>query len=282
MNDDLYGVTIDSYTIHGRIGIGGMGSVYAATDAAGERYALKIMHEDLAQQPDLRERFLREAQLMQVVRHPNIVPLLDFGIYGERLYLVMPFIDGGTLQMLLRSFRFSPSLAWVIFDPLTQALHHAHVQGIVHRDLKPGNVLIARADDHVYLSDFGLSKRPDMDTTLTATGTSIGTPTYMSPEAALAEEVDLRSDIYSLGIMLFELLFDDVPFKGVDDAALVYAHLYQPVPLPPDTPPAMANIILRCLAKERQDRYPSVRHLRDDYLDALEQLGDAAEQVYGG
>lgn len=279
MSSELYGQEIGGYTIERRIDVGGMGEVYAASKD-GIEYAFKIMLEALAAQSEQRERFLREVELMRALRHPNIMPLLDYGLYRDRLYLVMPLVEGMTLQALIDAMRFTPKLAWIILDPLTQGLAHAHMQGIVHRDLKPGNVLIAREDDHVYLSDFGLSKRPDFDSGLTATGTMIGTPAYMSPEASLAEEVDLRGDIYSLGIILYEMLFNRLPYAGLKDTALIAAHLYQPAPLPADLPPALQGVFERALAKNRQNRYPSLRPFIVDYVDALDALGADAEREY--
>jgi serine/threonine-protein kinase len=285
MNNDLIGQPLGSYEVHELLGAGAMGEVYAATQGSNA-FAIKIMHEELAEQDLLRERFLREVSLMQALKHPHIVPIVDFGWYGKRLFLVMPYIEGATLQELMKSMRFSPRQAGMILDPLTQALSHAHLQGIVHRDLKPSNVLIARSDDHIYLADFGLGKRPGLDARLTETGFAVCTPSYMSPEAAVAEEVDTRSDIYSLGIMLYELLLNRLPFDGMDTSALMYAHLYNPVPLPssevPGFPVALEAVLLRCLAKERQDRYSTVNHFAADFADALDSLTDTeANRLFG-
>jgi serine/threonine-protein kinase len=286
MSNDLIGQQLGSYEVHGLLGVGAMGEVYEATEGSSH-FAIKIMHEELAEQDVLRERFLREVSLMQALKHPHIVSIVDFGWYGKRLFLVMPYIEGTTLQALMKSHRFSPRQVGMILDPLTQALRHAHLQGIVHRDLKPSNVLIAHKDDHVYLADFGLGKRPGLDAQLTETGFAVGTPSYMSPEAAVAEEVDERSDIYSLGIMLYELLLDRLPFEGLDTSAVMYAHLYDPVPLPstgdPAFPPALEVVLLRCLAKERQDRYSTVNHFVCDFADALDSLTEAeANSLFGG
>ena len=174
-----------------------------------------------------------------------------------------------------------------ILDPLTQALEYAHSQGIIHRDLKPSNVLVSDSDNHIYLADFGLGKRPGLDTRLTETGISVGTPMYMSPEAAVGEEVDLRSDIYSLGVMLYELLLNKLPFAGSDGAAIMYAHLYKPVPLPSSEdhsfPLALEAVILRCLSKDRRDRYQTTRHFFSDFAAALDSLPEAeANGYYGG
>ncbi len=277
MNNSLRDQQVGDYEVVRFLGAGAMGEVYEST-RDGERFAIKIMHEELAENDRLRERFLREVNLMQAVRHPHIIPIVDFGWHGQRLFLVMPFVDGTSLFDVLQTLRFTPRQAWEVFYPLAEALRHAHVQGIIHRDLKPGNVLIARADNHVYLADFGLGKRPGLDTRLTETGVAIGTPAYMSPEAIVGEEIDVRSDVYSLGIILYELLLDQLPFDGVDSTAIMYAQLYNSVPLPSEInsrfPFALEAVILRSLAKDRQDRYSSVRHFVDDLADALASLSD--------
>ena len=285
MSNGLAGQQVGEYQVERQLGAGAMGEVYDAYRGV-ERYAIKIMHEELAEQDTLRERFLREVRLMQALQHPHIVPILDFGWHGKRLYLVMPYIDASTLAHIEHTHGLSPRQVWGILDPLAQALEHAHVQGIVHRDLKPSNVLIANQDDHIYLVDFGLGKRPGLDTRLTETGISVGTPAYMSPEAAVGEEVDLRADLYSLGIMVYELLLNKLPFDEEDGTALMYAHLYKSVPLPSnanrDFPVALEAVILRCLAKDRRDRYGSMRYFIHDFADALNSLtGTEANYSYG-
>ncbi|HVU11171.1 MAG TPA: serine/threonine-protein kinase [Phototrophicaceae bacterium] len=278
MNNSLRDPQVGDYEVVKFLGAGAMGEVYE-TVRDGERFAIKIMHEELAENDKLRERFLREVNLMQSVRHAHIIPISDFGWHGKRLFLVMPYIDGISLFDVMQTHRFSPRQVWEIFYPLTEALKHAHVQGIIHRDLKPGNVLIARPDNHVYLADFGLGKRPGLDTRLTETGVAIGTPSYMSPEAIVGEEIDVRSDVYSLGVLLYELLLDQLPFDGIDSTAIMYAQLYNSVPLPTAInsrfPFALEAVILRALAKDKQDRYSSVRHFVDDLADALNCLSAA-------
>ncbi|MEO8392852.1 MAG: serine/threonine-protein kinase [Chloroflexota bacterium] len=285
MSHSLVGQKLGEYQVERLIGIGAMGEVYEVS-RDNQRFAIKIIHEELAQQGALRERFLREVRMMQVLQHPHIVPIVDFGWNGKRLFLVMPYIDGITLTDMMKAQRFSPLQVWKILVPLTQALEHAHAQGVVHRDLKPGNILITYSDAHLYLLDFGLGKRPDQDIRLTEAGISVGTPSYMSPEAAAGEEVDSRSDIYSLGIMLYELLLGKLPFEGLLSSMIMYAHLYEPVPLPSGEdrrfPFALEAVILRCLVKDRWDRYATMGELIADYEAALQSLTETeASSFYG-
>ena len=285
MSHSLVGRQLGEYRVERLLGDGAMGEVYEVSLGA-ERFAIKIMHEELAEQDILRERFLREVRLMQALMHPHIVPILDFGWIGKRLFLVMPYIDGVTLTDVLKAQRFSPLMVWKIFVPLTDALGHAHSQGVVHRDLKPGNIMITYEDARLYLLDFGLGKRPALDDRLTEAGISVGTPSYMSPEAAAGEEVDPRSDIYSLGIMMYELLLSKLPFDGLLSSVIMYAHLYEPVPLPSSIdrrfPFALEAVILRCLAKDREDRYATMQAFIDDFEGALQSLTeDQANYFYG-
>jgi serine/threonine protein kinase len=285
MSNDLSGQWLGNYQVEHLLGVGAMGEVYEVSQES-EHFAVKIMHEELAEQDMLRERFLREVHLMQALKHPHIVPITDFGWYGKRLFLVMPYIDGVTLAEVMKAQRFSPLQVWKILDPLTQALEHAHLQGIIHRDLKPTNILITYENAYLYLVDFGLGKRPGLDARLTETGISVGTPAYMSPEAAVGEEVDLRSDIYSLGVMLYEFLLNKVPFDGMDSTAIMYAHLYKAVPLPSaedrSFPFSLEAVILKCLAKDRRDRYSTVRQFLSDFVEALNSLTEEeANRCYG-
>jgi serine/threonine-protein kinase len=281
----LVGQQLGDYQVERLLGIGAMGEVYEGS--LGEnRFAIKIMNAEMAEQDTLRERFLREVRLMQMLQHPHIVPITDFGWLGKRLFLVMPYIDGVPLTDIMKAQRFSPLQVWSILVPLTQALAHAHAQGIVHRDLKPGNILITYEDKHLYLLDFGLGKRPELDPRLTERGISVGTPSYMSPEAAAGEEVDWRTDIYSLGVILYELLLRKLPFEGGLSSVIMYAHIYEPVPLPSSHdvrfPMALEAVILRALAKDRQDRYQTIGEFFEDYEAALQSLTEAeANDFYG-
>ncbi|HVU12020.1 MAG TPA: serine/threonine-protein kinase [Phototrophicaceae bacterium] len=285
MNSQLTGQKLGSYAVGRLLGSGSMGEVYEAYDGK-TALALKVLHKSLAHEERVVERFLREVRLMQVVQHPNVIPILDFGWQEGHVFLIMPLIDGATLRQIMKSRRFSPAQIWTILDPLTQGLAQAHRHGIVHRDVKPGNVLIARSDNHLYLSDFGLSKRPGLDSRITETGMVVGTPYYISPEAVVGEEMDERSDIYSLGVILYELLLNRRPFDLPDIDLTMYAHVYQPVPLPceicPGFPQVLNQVLLTSLGKTREERYPSMEAFARAYGDALDQLSEAeANAVYG-
>lgn len=281
----LVGKPLGDYDIKRLVGAGAMGEVYEATKDH-QSFAIKIITPELAKVDALRERFLREVRLMQAVHHPHIVSILDFGWQDERLFLVMPFIDGMSLHQHLRQRSFSPADTWTMFSPLSDALIHVHLQGIIHRDIKPGNVLVANRDSHVYLTDFGLSKRPDIDTRLTETGTVVGTPYFMSPEMVVGEAVDARSDIYSLGVMLYLMLLDRLPFDSGDDQSTMYAHVYEPVPPPesinPHFPQRLSTVLLTALEKYPQYRFSSVKQFKLEFREALDSLTEEEQyRTYG-
>jgi serine/threonine protein kinase len=257
----LVGQTLGQYRMVERIGRGGMATVYKAYQPALDRYvAVKVLPAYLAHAPAFAARFRREAKAIAKLNHPHILPVHDVGQEGELSYIVMRYVEGGTLKKMLGR----PLALEKVVDIIAQigdALDYAHQQGIVHRDIKPANVLMDRGR-WALLSDFGLAKMTVDSVQITKTGVGMGTPAYMSPEQAQGEKVDERSDIYSLGIMLFEMLTGQVPFEADTPLAVLIKHLSAPLPLPrqvnPDIPEALERVILKAMAKAPEDRYQRV------------------------
>jgi serine/threonine protein kinase len=277
---NLVGKTIGKYKITDFLGKGGMAEVYKAYHPKLERYVtIKILHSFLAEGEDFRGRFDREAKAIASLRHPHIVQIYDFDIEDDHYYMVMEFIGGGTLQSLMwelsKSSRYMPvSQVLSIIRQIAEALDYAHNKGIIHRDIKPSNILLDSNGD-AYLADFGIARMMS-GTQLTATGTLIGTPTYMSPEQGIGADLTAISDIYSLGVILFELLTGKAPFTSeTTPLAIIHKHIYEPPPNPrvirPDLTEAVAQVVLKVLAKDPKDRYQSGRELVQALETALSQ-----------
>ncbi|MCB9610925.1 MAG: serine/threonine protein kinase [Sandaracinus sp.] len=273
-DDPLIGRVLDQrYRIETVLGAGGVGVVYRAEHTGLRRpVALKVLRHGFEENPHLRRRFEREARVLSQLSHPNVVALTDYGIADGLPFLVMELLEGRTLEDLLEEEGPpAPRVALDIVRAVVRGLAFAHDRGVLHRDLKPGNVFLQSLPDdphHVKLLDFGLAKLlVDEETTsgeeptLTKAGTIVGTPAYMSPEQASGGRVDPRSDVYSAGLMLFELLSGRVPFDEPRRADLLRAHLVEPVPDPEGLRPGLTlapplrELLLRCLAKEASDRY---------------------------
>ncbi|GAB4417070.1 MAG: hypothetical protein Kow00106_12850 [Anaerolineae bacterium] len=279
MDGALIGQVLNGYVIVRPIGTGGMARVYTAYELETQQpVAIKIMLPELSADESFRARFWREAELMITLRHPHIVPVFTYGEWRDYLYIVMQLIKGPTLESVLRYHRFSPLTAWQIVRPVADALSYGHEHNVLHRDLKTGNILIERVGEgnHVYLTDFGLGKRPHLDTRLTATGISVGTPEYMAPEVALGHPADHRADLYSFGVILYELLLGILPFQGANEQMTALAHIDEPVPLPrayhPQFPQALQTLLLRALAKEPEARYQSAREMQHAFYTAVQTL----------
>jgi len=254
------GSELGRYQILERIGIGGMASVYRALDPTLNRdIAIKVLPSYQAEDPTFVERFSREAQAVARLNNPNITQIHDFGEDKGFSFIVMELVTGGTLQDRLDG---PMSLADIlaVIRPLAAALDYAHAQGIVHRDLKPTNILLA-PDGTPKLSDFGISRLLEGSATLTRADSVMGTPLYMSPEQALGNPADQRSDLYALGIIVYEMLLGQVPFRGETPSATLMAHIHQPVPPPssldPTLDPRIEAALLKALAKTPEDRYDS-------------------------
>ncbi len=270
----------DRYEIGEVIGRGGMAEVHEARDVRlGRRVAIKILRPDLARDPDFQVRFRREAQSAAALNHPNIVAVYDTG--EDRLdaegggpqevvpYIVMEYVDGMTLRQLLTSGRrLLPERALEIISGVLSALDYAHRHGIVHRDIKPGNVMLTRSGD-VKVMDFGIARAiNELNTSVTATSAVMGTAQYLSPEQARGEVVDARSDLYSAGVLLYELLTGRPPFTGESAVSIAYQHVSE-MPTPPsqiDTgvSPEIDLIVLAALAKRTDQRYQTAAEFRSD------------------
>ena len=262
----LTGKRLGPYTIEERIALGGMAAIYRARQPnTGRDLAVKVLPLNLAGDPKLVARFEREAQVLASLQHPHILPLFDFGRDGEWLYFVTPLIPHGDLGEYLLRYGEALPMPEIrrIFLQLTDALDCAHTGGIVHRDLKPANVLMdARGD--CLLSDFGIAKM-EGTAALTSVGTALGTPEYMSPEQGTGKSVDSRSDLYALGVILFELATGKLPFNANTATEVLLKHVEEKPPSPralnPSIPEALEQVILKALAKSPAERYQTAAAL---------------------
>ncbi len=248
-------VNIPGYSVSGEIGRGGMAVVYRARQVLLDReVALKVLNPQLAQDPVYAQRFLQEARMLAALGHPHIVPVYDVGVTPAGLhYFSMQLFDGGDFGRKLREGIDETELVRVLLA-VAQALGFAHTRGYIHRDVTPANILFAEHDRPV-LTDFGIARALAATSRITASGLSIGTSHYMSPEQARGLEVDRRSDIYSLGVLLFEALAGKPPFDGNDGFAVAYAHVHEPVPRLPEGMERWQALIDRAMAKSPDERY---------------------------
>jgi serine/threonine-protein kinase len=273
MNDPLVGSTIGNYRVVGQLGQGGMGTVYRAEHPdIGRNVAIKVVNAQYSIQPVVMARFKAEALSVNRIGHPNIIDISDFGSLPDgRPYFVMELLDGEDLgKRLQRTGTLTPEAAAPILRQTLDALAAAHAENIIHRDLKPDNIYLARRRgvEVVKLLDFGIAKlRGETSTGATADGTLLGTPLYMSPEQAMGRmsEIGPASDIYSMGVILFQIFTGVLPFEKASFGELLVAHAHEPPPSPSSKNPRLdarlESIILRCLAKQAGERYPSAEAL---------------------
>lgn len=266
--NSLIGKSLGQFRIVDRIGAGGMATVFKAYQPNLDRYvAVKVLPAYHARDPIFLKRFQQEARSVAKLQHANIVPIHEFGEQDGITFIVMEYVDGGTLKdRLKRSISVAESVDFVI--QAAEGLGCAHGHGIVHRDVKPANMLV-RKDGHLLLSDFGIAKILEGTSNLTRAGTGIGTPQYMSPEQGTGQAVDRRSDIYSLGIVLFHALTGKVPFNADSPISITVKHLNEPLPVEKlreaGVPLPIEQVVLKMTAKSAADRYQTT----DALIEAL-------------
>lgn len=272
------GESVGPYRIIEQLGQGGMATVYKAYHAALDRYvAIKVLHPAFNEDQSFETRFQREARVVAKLEHPHIVPVYDYAEQDHRPYLVMKFIEGETLKArLARGPLTSEEIAKVV-DTIGPALAYAHKQGILHRDIKPSNVLIA-TDGDMYLADFGLARIAQAGESTLSSDSIMGTPQYISPEQAMGKkDLDEGTDIYSYGVMLYELVVGQVPFNADTPFSIIHDHIYSPLPIPmeinPKVPETVQRVLLKALSKERTDRYQTVTEMIKAFKDAWAAAG---------
>jgi serine/threonine protein kinase len=277
--DNLSGRTTKSYELREQVGVGGFGVVYRAFQPSiGREVAIKIILPQYANQPDFIRRFEVEAQLIARLEHPHIVPLYDYWREPDGAFLVMRWLRGN-LRMALQRGSWSPeAVAWLL-EQMASALTIAHRENVIHRDIKPDNILLDE-DDNAYLADFGIAKDLSLRS-ITATGSMVGSPSYITPEQIKGEPVTARTDIYSLGLVLYELLVGEKPYpQATTPAELIHKHLSEPLPpLPARNLPAAFNEVLqKATAKDPTHRYGSVTRFAAAFRAALPSIERRAIQ----
>jgi serine/threonine protein kinase len=270
----LAGIELDHYKLVEEVGRGGMATVCLAIDSLNQKnVAVKVLSPTISGDNRFVQRFKRESSLLAGLDHPNIVPVIDFGESKGMVYMVMPFVEGETLQERMENRkvrRRRERERWIL--QITDALSFAHNKGIIHRDVKPSNVLIDNSGNAL-LTDFGLAREVEGSNTLTGS-MLLGTPAYMAPEQGRGDKVDARSDQYSLGVIIYHLITGRLPFEADSPMGTVLKHIQEPVPRPSrfvrNMSPSLERVILKCLAKDPEYRYPSVGAFYQAYRAARE------------
>jgi formylglycine-generating enzyme required for sulfatase activity/tRNA A-37 threonylcarbamoyl transferase component Bud32 len=280
--DDLIGRTLGRYQIVGQIGEGGMATVYKAYQPGLNRFvAVKVLPPIHARQPDFSERFRREAEAIGNLNHPNILPVFDSGQEDGYSFIVMRYVEGARTLKEVMAEHLGLDRIVDLVSQIAAALDCAHRQGVIHRDVKPTNVLMD--GDWALLTDFGLAKMVESSVKLTGSGVGVGTPAYMSPEQGQGLPVDLRSDIYSLGVILFEMPTGQIPHNAETPFAIVVKRVTEPLPLPrsinPDLSEAVEQVLLKALARDPADRFASAGALAEAFRQAVGEV--AAPQATG-
>ena len=272
------GENIGPYRIVEQLGQGGMATVFKAYHASLDRYvAIKALHPAFNADASFATRFQREARVVARLEHPNIVPVYDYAEHETRPYLVMKFIEGDTLKARMDQGPLSSEEISKIVQAVGSALAYAHKQGVLHRDVKPSNVLLAK-DGNIYLADFGLARMAQSGESTLSSDMVMGTPQYISPEQAMGKsDLDQRTDLYSFGVMLYEMVVGRVPFNADTPFAIIHDHIYSPLPLPrkvnPNVPEQVERVLLKALAKERLDRFEEASQLVSAFKEAWTEAG---------
>ena len=264
----MIGDIVNQYRILEQLGEGGMGVVYLAEDTVlKRRAALKFISGAKHKKAELRKRLNREAQAAARLSHPNICTVYEFGEYDEYAFIALEYVEGQTLKERMKHNTFSNEEIRFWLNEIANGLFAAHKQGVIHRDIKPSNIMITR-DNHVKIMDFGIAKLVDGETELTQTNNTLGTIAYMSPEQALGEKVDHRTDIWSLGVVLYELTTGKRPFGGVYLETVIYTMMHTDLKAPHTVNPEIAQdlerVIKGCLTREKEERYGSIEEMLED------------------
>lgn len=283
--ENLTGKQFGAYHIVGPLGAGGMAAVYKAYQPGIDRYvALKVLPRQFATDPQFFGRFEQEAKVLAKLQHPHILSVYDYGQSDGYTYIVMPFVESGDLADILRMRSKHLPLPEIgqIIAQVGDALDYAHAQGVIHRDVKPGNILVDKRGNCL-LTDFGIAKILEGSTdSLTVTGGVIGTPSYMSPEQGMGKKLDGRSDIYALGIILYQMVTGEVPFKAETPMAVMIKHINDPLLSPrdlnPNVPEAIERVTLKALAKRPEDRYETAGEMVKSLQQAIS-LSASANKV---
>ena len=270
--DTVVGTTLGRYRLIERIGRGGMANVYVAETIGGHaRVAIKLLTPLMSENEQFIQRFRQEARVVAKLKHPNIIPVVDYGEIDGKAYLVMPYHPSGSLSDRLAQGGITPEDGGRIIAQISSALQFAHEQGVIHRDVKPSNILLD-ADGNAWLSDFGLAYMHDASLSLTGSA-MLGTPAYVSPEQARGNKASARSDQYSLGIVLFEMVTGELPFEAETPMGVLVKHMQTPIPLPrsvkASVPVHIERVILKATAKDPEDRFGSVAELNEAFQAAL-------------
>jgi len=272
------GENVGPYRVTEQLGQGGMATVFKAFHAALDRYvALKVLHPAFNEDKTFIGRFEREAKVIAKLEHPNIVPIYDYSEYNNQPYLVMKYIEGETLKARFNRGPLTPEEIENVINSVGSALSYAHNQGILHRDIKPSNVLTS-PEGTMYLADFGLARIAAQGESTLSVDSIMGTPQYISPEQAMGKkELDAGTDIYSFGVMLYELVVGQVPFNADTPFSIIHDHIYTPLPLPvevnPNVPETVQRVLLKALAKERSDRYKTIDEMMKAFKTAWVEAG---------
>jgi serine/threonine-protein kinase len=277
-------VLADRYELEELVGTGGMSSVFRAHDRLLDRkVALKILHQQYSGDDEYVERFRREARAVAALSHPNIVTVIDRGDHDGRQFIVFEYVDGENLKRLIERRGPAPvATALELAMQIARGLSFAHQQGLVHRDVKPQNVLM-NGDGRAKVTDFGIARSLDVQHGMTQTGTVLGTSDYIAPEQAQGQRVDEHTDVYSLGVVLYELLTTEVPFPGENFVAVAMRHINEPPPpvreKRPDVPLRVDAAIQKAMAKRPEDRFATMADFCHELDACLAELGEAGTQV---
>ena len=279
-------VLADRYELEELVGTGGMSSVFRAHDRLLDRkVALKVLHEQYTEDDEYVARFKHEARSVATLSHPNIVTVIDRGEHENRQFIVFEYVDGDNLKQLIQRRGPAPvATALELGMQISRGLSFAHQQGLVHRDVKPQNVLL-NGDGQAKVTDFGIARSLDVKHGMTQTGTVLGTSDYIAPEQAQGQRVDEHTDVYSLGVVLYEMLTTEVPFPGENFVAVAMRHINEPPPpirdKRPDVPPRVEAAIQRAMAKDPNDRFATMADFCRELEACLAELQSQGTQVAG-